>query len=178
MTSQRRFRLFADTKIQGGLCIRIIFYWVLCQVAFTTVVLFGAALSSVVGTQGDAASTWLLVGPALAVSTLLLPVAMFDMLVYSNKFAGPLLRFRRNFHQLATGQEVRPLHFRDGDLLCDLSRDFNLIREQQLESGAAEATADREESAAAEVAADQDEGPSADSESRDAAESREPVTCS
>ena len=129
LSTQRRFRLFADTRIQGGLCLRVVFYWVLCQVSLVTVMLFGAALSGVVGSHGGLGNIWQIIGPAVVVSLLVLPIAMFDMLVYSNKFAGPLLRFRRNFGELARGEEVRQIHFRPGDLLNDLSENYNTLVE-------------------------------------------------
>jgi signal transduction histidine kinase len=89
--------------------------------------LFGAALSGVVGSSGGLGNIWQIIGPAVVVSLLVLPIAMFDMLVYSNKFAGPLLRFRRNFGELARGEEVRQIHFRPGDLLNDLSENYNTL---------------------------------------------------
>ena len=60
-------------------------------------------------------------GPVVIVSLLLLPLVIFDMIRFSNRFVGPLLRLRRSMRQLARGQRVEPLKFRSNDLWQDLA---------------------------------------------------------
>lgn len=125
-TKNRRWRLFADAKIQGIVCLRIVVYWLACQIAvFATI----AALASLNGAAPDAdASVVRFFVPALFVSMCILPLALFDALAFTNRFTGPLLNFRQKFHKLAAAEDVDPLKFRQGDYFPDLEDNFNRLR--------------------------------------------------
>ncbi|MGI9518587.1 MAG: hypothetical protein ACR2NP_16140 [Pirellulaceae bacterium] len=125
MRLNQRKRVFADWKIQGGLCLRVSAYWLTCQ---AMLVLTAFAINLLGGGNGEILWSYLL--PACVSSLLVLPIALLDLLVFSNRFAGPWHRFRRNFDQLADGQAVHPLHFRPKDFCHDLSDNFNRLREQ------------------------------------------------
>jgi len=56
-----------------------------------------------------------------------LPLAVFDMVRLSHRFAGPMVRYRRAMHDLGRGEHVEPLRFRDGDYWQDLATDFNAV---------------------------------------------------
>jgi hypothetical protein len=117
--------------LQGRLGLRIAFYWVLWQVGFAISVFSSCRLEHFSqNLAGPEPVPWQIIRQGVAISALLLPVALIDMLVFSNRFAGPLLRLRRGLKQLARGDEVSPIHFRKRDLLQDLSGDFNLVLER------------------------------------------------
>ena len=80
-------------------------------------------------------SPWRFIVPAIVASCVLLPIVLLDMMRFSNRFAGPLLRFRKSLQKLADGEDVSELHFRPTDYLKDLSSHFNAInsRLKQLE---------------------------------------------
>ena len=61
------------------------------------------------------------------------------ILRFTHRFAGPVLRLRRELRDLADGKQSPTLKFRDGDYWKDLAVEFNrvaaLIAEQKQEIG-------------------------------------------
>ncbi len=62
------------------------------------------------------------------VSACLLAVALLDALIFTNRFAGPLLNFRRKFAKLAEGEIPEELLFRGGDKYRDIEKNYNKLR--------------------------------------------------
>ena len=129
----RRRRVFADLKIQGGLCLRITIYWVVCQLTMVVTIMGFASLEA---PSSGHVNRYLV--PALVVSSLVLPLVLLDLLIFSNRFAGPLFSFRRSLQRLSEGQAIDPIQFRSGDHLPDLSENLNRVshRLMELENGA------------------------------------------
>ncbi len=125
----RRYRLLADWKLQGHLCLRICIYWVVCQTAMIATIIGFIALAGDpdVGAANDG-SPWRFIVPGIVASSLFLPIVLLDCLKYSNKFAGPLLRLQKSMKMLAERKTVSPLCFRPGDYLINLATQFNEIR--------------------------------------------------
>ena len=120
--SHKRWRLFADPKIQGGLCLRMVVYWVICQI-------------SVIGTicgfdwlAGPSAEGEVALMPAFVISGLILAFVMLDLVVFSNRFAGPMLNLRRKMKMLADNDPVEEISLRPGDFYVDLAENFNRVR--------------------------------------------------
>ena len=126
-SNDKRRRVFADMKVQGGLCLRIAMYWFICQLAVVGTILGFASLESPAAVHG---SVTRFLGPALFVSALVLPFVLLDVLVFSNRFAGPLLSFRREFKRLGAGQPTQEIRFRRGDHFAELCEDFNRVRDK------------------------------------------------
>jgi len=63
----------------------------------------------------------------LVVSLCLLPLVLVDVVRLSNRFAGPAYRLRRAMRQLAHGEKVQPITFRQGDFWKEFADDFNRI---------------------------------------------------
>jgi len=80
------------------------------------------------GPTGNSASIGRFIVPALVVSSLVLPIALLDILMFSNKFAGPILNFRRRFKELVDNGTCEDVRFRPGDYYRDLSDNFNKLR--------------------------------------------------
>ncbi len=127
MTKQyKRRRLLIDRRIQGALVIRVFVYWLCCLL---TVSLFTACW--IVISSGSMTSGQLIqqmtsrFAPAMGASLLVLPIVVLDSLRQSNRFAGPMYRIRRAMKQVADGEPVEPIMFRDGDYWHDFSVDFN-----------------------------------------------------
>jgi hypothetical protein len=55
----------------------------------------------------------------------LMPLAAWDAVKFSHRLVGPLVRVRQAVRDLAEGNPVRPLRFRQGDYLGELRDDFN-----------------------------------------------------
>jgi hypothetical protein len=123
-----RKHLFVDPKVQGALALRVVLYWVVCLMTITLMLLCWQVLTGPVRpflTHLD--NVWFHSGPALIASLLLLPLVIVDVLRLSNRFVGPVLRLRRSMRQLARGESVEPLDFRNGDFWHDFADEFNAV---------------------------------------------------
>ncbi len=121
-----RYRYFADVKIQGGLCVRVAAYWFICQLSFAATI---AGLYVLNGFQVNygGPSPWGMIVSATLVSSLLLPIALFDLIVFSNRFAGPLLRLRRQARAMARSEPTGDFALRRGDYLEEMCQDMSAI---------------------------------------------------
>jgi len=138
--TQRR-RLFVDRQVQGTLLYRMFIYWCFSVLAVCLITLSVLALSHT--GPVDSFSDYSALGEFFAqyrvvvmVSLALLPIIMLDVLVTSNRFAGPLYRLRRSMRALAAGEYVAPIQSRKKDFLHDLAEEFNAVadRVEQLRS--------------------------------------------
>lgn len=124
-TKNRRWRMIADWKIQGGLLLRLAIYWVTCQFAVIgTMVAFAMFLDQPNG-QPAPISQFLL--PSLVVSGLVLPIVMLDMAVFSNRFVGPMFQFRQKLKQMTETATLQEVNFRKGDYYLELRDHFNQL---------------------------------------------------
>jgi hypothetical protein len=130
---------FVDPKIQGALIGRVALYWSACLLAAGLMLwcsLAGSRPESLI--YGGLGVVWMHFGPVLIASLLLLPIAIVDVIRFSNRFVGPLLRLRRSMRQLARGEHVAPIQFREGDYWQDLAEGFNgVLARVQAETPAA-----------------------------------------
>ena len=100
--SQRR-RVFVDGQLQGSLCIRVALYWFCCLMSVgLTLGAWSALEKGPLAIDKWSETLWSQFGPVLVVSTIILPFALLDCLIMSNKYAGPLYRIRLALKQLAT----------------------------------------------------------------------------
>ena len=63
----------------------------------------------------------------LAMLLFVSPVLLYDLLKFSNRFAGPLYRCRKVMQQMARGEAVPEFKPRKKDLMADLFEDFNTL---------------------------------------------------
>jgi nitrogen fixation/metabolism regulation signal transduction histidine kinase len=128
MLRHKRKQLFVDNKVQGALTLRVVAYWFYCLLTVALMTACWVILSETPQSSREMLQrVWAHAGPALLSSLLLLPIVVVDAIRLSNRFAGPVLRLRRGMKQLADGQSVSPIHFRDGDFWCDFALDFNRV---------------------------------------------------
>jgi len=123
---KKRKQIFVDPKVQGALVLRVVIYWCFCLGTMTIMLLSWNMLTvpaRMPWTHLD--DMWFHYGPVLVASFCLLPIVMIDIVKVSNRFAGPLVRLRRSMRQLAAGEPVRPIRFRDGDFWQDFADEFN-----------------------------------------------------
>ena len=123
-----RRHLFIDAKVQGALVLRAILYWVVCLITITLMLLCWRILTGparMFYTHFN--DMWFFYGPALVASFILLPLVIIDIIRLSNRFAGPMLRLRRSMRELARGEHVEPVRFRDGDFWQDFAEEFNAV---------------------------------------------------
>jgi len=128
----KRKQLFVDPKVQGALLARVIAYWAFYIFAIGVLTLGWRVLS-----QPPAPflvhlrELWYESVPVLVASCILLPFLATDLVRFSNRFCGPLVRIRDGLRKLAHGEEARPVELRAGDFWQDLSDEFNAVAVKQ-----------------------------------------------
>lgn len=129
-----RNRLFVNREIQGRLLARTALYWVLYHgVLWMGMFMYryaehrGAVLA---GAEPRPFST--LYGQFVTehfsmwvCAIAILPIVLWDLLKFSHRVVGPLVRFQRTIESLTAGKQVNEVRLRNGDLLFDLQTTFN-----------------------------------------------------
>ncbi|WP_146118527.1 hypothetical protein [Blastopirellula marina] len=137
VSRDRRRQFWVDPYLQGSLVFRVVMYWLVCLLTVGIVLMIGAALSDIQAPV-TAVTTMLLhfYVPAILASLLVLPVIVLDCIRHSNRFAGPVVRFRQAMERLAEGETASPLIVREGDPWKYLADQFNQIalRMEELEN--------------------------------------------
>ena len=123
----QRWRLIADVRLQGLLCVRLAVYWMVCQATMVGTISAMSILTSG-STTGSSSGNHFII-PALTVSSLVFPILLFDMLLFSNRFAGPMVSFRRQLRRFAKNGKSDRIKFRSGDFYQDISDNYNKICE-------------------------------------------------
>lgn len=129
-----RKRLFVNREIQGRLLARTALYWVLYHAVLWMAMFFyryaehrgammaGAEPRSFADLYGQFVhehhSMWFC---AFAI----LPIVLWDLLKFSHRVVGPLVRFQRTLESLTAGETIQEVRLRRGDLLFDLQKTFN-----------------------------------------------------
>ncbi len=137
MEKQRK-KYFVDRSVQGAILLRLCFYFVLFVLSAGALLFFVEAL---IDDPRKAGTNFLQrYGPTILAGLVLTPVFFFDLCKLTNRFAGPMVRLRRSMNALADGEEVSPIHFRDGDFWKEIAEDFNrvIVRVEKAEKAAAE----------------------------------------
>lgn len=133
MSDYKRLRkhLFVDPKVQGALIARVAAYWIVCVIGITLTLLCWRIITGPAQPfRVHFREMWFYYGPALVVSLLLLPLVIVDVVRFSNRFVGPLLRLRRSMRELARNEPVEPLAFRDADFWQEIADEFNALRDR------------------------------------------------
>jgi hypothetical protein len=151
MANNRRRRYLIDEPVQLGLLRRLGLYALYCLTTATLLVFFWRLLTDgsqrphehLLGAIGD-------VGPLLLALLAILPFVAYDLMKLTNRFAGPVYRVRLTLEQLARGDTIRPVRFRDGDFWCELAPKLNVLaaRLGQLAEGGVPESSDDEPDAA------------------------------
>jgi hypothetical protein len=125
-----RKRYLVDSKLQGALMLRTFGYWCFCVLSTGLMLLLWQVAT---GPHRPFLSYFSLHevaqrhGAVIIASFLLLPILLLDVLITSNRFAGPLYRLRRSMRALAAGEHVQPVVFRDGDFWHEIADEFNAV---------------------------------------------------
>lgn len=139
MSKRMRRQHWVDSKVQGTLVRRILFHW--CAFFLVTLMcvsvmqlLLGDPNQSVYERVASPGSGFVLMG---IVMIALFPAFALDTIRFSNRFVGPIARLRRYMRELAAGEKLTTLAFRDSDFWSEVADEFNqvveLVNEQQKE---------------------------------------------
>ncbi|GIW98848.1 MAG: hypothetical protein KatS3mg111_2181 [Pirellulaceae bacterium] len=146
----KRKRVFVDRQVQGALAKHLVLHW--CAYMFVTGVCVWAfeVVTAQPGSDWRTSllATWENYGLFWIILVAMVPSFLYDTLKVSQRFAGPILRFRRSLRAAADGESVASIRFRDGDYWHELANDFNRLLariealEQRHRSVATDASAD------------------------------------
>jgi hypothetical protein len=128
MGNEKRRKLYIDRKIQGSLAVRILIHWIaFFVVSLSLTLLFHFLADPVTPFTAHIQDVLSSHRHFLIVSLVMVPAFVYDSIQLSNRFAGPILRFRRLIQEIGYGNSIEPLRFRDGDFWHDLSLDLNAM---------------------------------------------------
>lgn len=129
-----RKSLFVNRDIQGRLLARTAMYWMLYHgVLWMAMFLFryaehrgAVAAGALPRTFSDLYGQFVREQFSMWVCAVaILPIVLWDLLKFSHRVVGPLVRFQRTIESLTAGNNVTEVRLRDGDLLFDLQTTFN-----------------------------------------------------
>ena len=126
-----RSRLMVDPKIQWPILQRTAFYVSACALYFMVVLYFSESAqirdespSRALLRCVDVLACW---APGLF---LLIPVIAYDILIFTNRFAGPMYRLQREMRSLIDGDSSHRITLREGDLWPEIADLFNQISDE------------------------------------------------
>lgn len=124
-----RKRLFVDSKVQGSLVRQLVMHWALaCFLIFLYLfTLQTFAHGFTLSFKENLGMLWRQYGMLLLVILVISPVFIYDSIKLSNRFVGPMIKFRRALAKLANGEDTGEITFRENDFWKDLTQDFNAI---------------------------------------------------
>jgi hypothetical protein len=140
MAKNPRRKLFVDWQVQGALLLRTVMYWIFALLTVTLMLMIWRILNGGLtsGGSGLLVEMWHHYAPVFVSTFLLLPIVVIDTVRLSNRFAGPMVRLRRGLRQLAQGETVQPIHFREQDFWREVAADFNTVAAELQQSRTAE----------------------------------------
>jgi hypothetical protein len=132
----KRSKFFVDPSFQGRLLLRLVTYWVLYHVALWhtmfLVTLIGTSINQ--DPSLPAKGLWRLYREftsehisVIVCFLALLPIFGRDMIRFSHRMAGPLVRFRNTMQCIADGRPVRAVKLRKYDLMSEFLTTFNAM---------------------------------------------------
>ncbi len=128
----KRARKYVDRNVQGGLLTRMAIHWGVFFFSSAFAYIVVQAIVSPNGTSflqrvQNSITEFSLLGLLMLT---LMPAFLLDVVRFSNRFAGPVVRLRRFLRELGENGEVPPLKFRDDDFWMEIANEFNVCRER------------------------------------------------
>lgn len=128
MAHCKRKRLLVDPKVQGLLVLRVVLYWVACLATLellrlTWTIATGPEQPNFFAYFGN--YDWKSVAGRLLIASIVLVPIVWDILYFSNRFAGPVFRMRRILREVAKGGPIEHVQLRQGDYWHGLADDLN-----------------------------------------------------
>ncbi len=129
---ERREAIYVDKDVQSALIRHLVFTW--CAI----IGIIGAALLAAESINSGYAlsfrecvvALWEHNEALLITLTILSPIIVYDFLLLSHRFAGPMVSIRRNLNGLASGEQVPPMRMRKNDFWQDVGEDINKIADR------------------------------------------------
>ena len=125
----RRRRALVDPEVQGGVLKKIFVHWIAFFVCNAIALIIWVRLFEQpdVGWARTMVDTAIRFLPFFVITLALIPAFVWDTLKLTNRFAGPMLRFRAALRDAREGRPVPPLKFRDNDFWREIADNFNVV---------------------------------------------------
>jgi hypothetical protein len=142
MAKFKRSRRYVDRNVQGRLVLAAMRYWTLSVFLVAGLSLVGwlfvyPGIGTFISSEATAAVYLPMFVTAVAIATLLAPLALWDLVRLSHRFAGPMVRLRRALAELSAGGDPGAIRFRKKDFWHEMADQYNELREYVLELRAA-----------------------------------------
>ncbi len=128
----KRSRLFVDAQVQGSLIRQLIIHWALMGFLMFLYLFSLQAFGN--GFTLSFKDNLLHLGSQYGILAVVLlvisPVFIYDTVKLSNRFVGPMVKFRSTLKQLANGEDVQVGSFRQNDFWNELSRELNAVSDE------------------------------------------------
>jgi hypothetical protein len=143
MSRKQRRKYFVDGKVQTALIAKIIRYWIAGLVSVGGLAVLGwifvwPGIGAFVSSNAIMANILTVFVVSIFAALLVLPVVVVDLIWFSHRFVGPMVRLRKSMEALAAGDDVAPIRFRDGDFWPEFAEAFNAILARTNGRGAAQ----------------------------------------
>lgn len=144
-----RRQWYVDSNVQRDLILRFVYYWAASMLFLTLpIALVNCVLHPNLSFLTHATNVFLIHWPVLVTLSMMVPFLVNDITRFSNRFAGPVYRLRRELKRFADTGEMAEIQFRDGDFWPDLADGINFLSARVKELERQLADSNRETSAA------------------------------
>ena len=127
-SNEKRRKHFVDAAVQGAILRQALVYWLYGLLTYTGVIcMFQVIPHWMSGEALDAVVLWHFFAPMIISSAACLPIVMVKSIRFSNRFVGPMVRFRNSLKQLVCGERMDPIKLRSNDFWVDIAADLNLL---------------------------------------------------
>ena len=125
----RRRKALVDPEVQGGVLRKVFTHWILFFVCNALALTIWIRLfeQPEIGWGQTFLDTMVRFLPFFVITLALIPAFVWDTLKLTNRFAGPMLRFRAALRDAREGRPVPPLQFRDSDFWKEIADNFNAV---------------------------------------------------
>ncbi len=126
--NERRQRLYVDANVQRDLLRHLLSYWLMGLATLVMVILiYRIAPYWLSGNSQLLVLIWHDLSPLIVVSLAISPIIIISVLRFSNRFVGPMLRFRQTIRLLAEGKTPPQIELRKEDYWRDIADDLNQV---------------------------------------------------
>lgn len=127
-TQKKRTKIFVDSSVQGSLAGRVSIHWICFFAIMIALQFLTTWMVNPMLTRGELFTTVVQNnGLFLIAIVLLLPSFIYDTVRLSNRFAGPMVRLKNAFEEVADTGELKEIQFRKGDFWMDIAKNYNAM---------------------------------------------------
>lgn len=140
---KKRTKFFVDKSVQGSIAKRVTIHWICFFAIMIALQVLTTWMVNPMSTRGELFKMVVQNnGLFLMAVVLLLPSFVFDTVKLSNRFAGPMVRLKNAFQEVAETGELKEIQFRDGDFWMDIAEKYNAMVRVVNEKQKSESTKD------------------------------------